>query len=231
MKACSCCGKHAVPVTYIHIGTCTYFCVCPVLIEYMHILLDTSWFHWTHAFLVGYRLFILIACVRYCKRKEWSCAHLVGAVMVWEGALQTIDPPFVVFRLHTICIIVDAIQIECNENMQLLSKTCSPCYIHAHWYMHIFLRLSSSYWIHAYPIGSKLISLDTCISCWIQAVHIDCMCGVLQAERMEFCALGGGGDGCRGGPAYIWSSIFFFSRLHTINTIVDALQIECNEIM
>ena len=67
--------------------------------------------------------------------------------------------------------------------------------------MHLFVRLSSTYSIHAYHIGSKLISLDTCISCWIQAVHIDCMSGVLQAEGMELCALGGGGGGRRGGPA------------------------------
>ena len=68
--------------------------------------------------------------------------------------------------------------------------------------MHLLLRLSSSYGIHAYHIGSKLISLDACISCWIQAVHIDCMCGALQAEKMELCTLGGGGDGRGGGPAY-----------------------------
>ena len=71
-----------------------------------------------------------------------------------------------------------------------------------HWDMHLFLRLSGAYWIHAYHIGSKLISLDTCISCWIQAVQIDCICRVLQVERMDLCALGGGGGGDRGGPAY-----------------------------
>ena len=70
-----------------------------------------------YIFLVGDRLFILIACVGYCKQKGWSCAHLVGAVMIVEGDLNTIDAPFFVFRLHTIYIIVDAIQIECNGNM------------------------------------------------------------------------------------------------------------------
>ena len=183
------------------IGTCIYSCVCPVLIGYIHIILETSWFHWTHAFLVGYRLFILIAYVGYCKRKRWSCAHLVGAVMVIEGDLHTIDAPFSVFRLLTIYVIVRAMRTH-------VMKSCSACYIHAHWYMHSFLRLSSAYWMHAYHIGSKLISLDTCIICWIQAVHIDCICRVLQAERMELCALGGGGDGDRGGPAYNWCTIF-----------------------
>ena len=145
---------------------------------------------------------MLIACMGYCTRKGWSCAHLVGAVMPQEGDLHTNDAPFFVFRLHTIYIIVHAIGIECNENMWLLWKTCSPCCIHAHWYMNLLLRLSSSYWIDAYHIGSKMISLDTCISCWVQAVHVDCMCGVLHAGRMELCALGGGGDATRGGPAY-----------------------------
>ena len=124
-------------------------------------------------------------------------------MVVIEEDLHTIDAPLLVFRLHSIYIIVQhAIRIECNENMQLLWKTCSACYVQAHWYMHLFWRLSGAYWIHAYHIESKLISLDTCISCWIQAVHVDCICRVLQAEKMELCALGGGGGGDRGGPAY-----------------------------
>ena len=38
--------------------------------------------------------------------------------------------------------------------------------------------------------------------CWVKAVHIDCMCGVLHAEMMELCALGEGDDGTGEGPAY-----------------------------
>ena len=37
--------------------------------------------------------------------------------MIVEGDLHTIDAPFFVFRLHTVYIIVDAMQIEYNENM------------------------------------------------------------------------------------------------------------------
>ena len=38
-------------------------------------------------------------------------------------------------------------------------------------------------------------------SCWIQALHIDCMCRVLKVKKIELCALGGDGGGDRGGPA------------------------------
>ena len=57
----------------------------------------------------------------------------------------------------------------------------------------LLFHLSSSYWIHAARIASMLLPLDTCSLCWLQAVHIDDMCGVLQAERLDLCELGGGG--------------------------------------
>ena len=128
-ETCCCRGKHATPVTYMQIGTCTYSCVCSVPIGYMHIILEASLFHWTHAFLVGYRLFMSIASVGHCTWKGWSCAHLVGAVMPLDCDLHTIDAQFFVQRLHTIYIIVHTIQIECNEtcccrgNMQSMFYT------------------------------------------------------------------------------------------------------------
>ena len=121
--------------------------------------------------------------------------------MVIEADLHTIDAPFLVFRLNTIYINVHAKQIECHEITSYCGKHALSV-ANAYWYMHFGLRLSSSYWTHAYHVTSKLISLDTCISCWIQAVHIDCMCGVLQVKKTELCALGGVGGGDRGGPAY-----------------------------
>ena len=55
---------------------------------------------------------------------------MVGTVVVIEEDLHKINAPLFVFRLHTIFIIVHAIQIECNENMQLLHETCSAYYMH-----------------------------------------------------------------------------------------------------
>ena len=68
--------------------------------------------------------------------------------------------------------------------------------------------------VHALILASVQFLLDTCIpcskqadfighmhSCWIQALHMDCMCGVLQVKKMEVRALGGGVGGDRGGPA------------------------------
>ena len=163
----------------------------------MHVSLRLSSSYWMHAYHIGSKLISLdtciscwiqavhIDCISGVLQAERCCAHLVGAVVVLvEGYLHKIDAPFFLFRLHTIYIIVDAIQSKCNKNMLLLWKTCSAYYIHADCYIHLFLRLSSSFWMHAYHFESKLISLDTCISCWIQTVHIDCICGVLQAERM-----------------------------------------------
>ena len=75
------------------------------------------------------------------------------------------------------------------------------CQLHAHLEHALML-------ICLVPIGHMHIILEaSCIighmhSCWIQAFHIDCICWVLQTERMELCALGGDGGGDRGGPAY-----------------------------
>ena len=89
--------------------------------------------------------------------------------------------------------------------------------------------LRSGYWIHAYHIGSKLTSMDKCISCWIQAVCIDCIYRVLQTERMVL--------GLVGTVVVIEEDLhtmdapFFVFRLHTIYIIVHAIQIECSENM
>ena len=133
-------------------------------------------------------------------------------MVVIEEDLHTMDAPFFVFRLHTIYIIVHAIQIECNENMQLLRKHAMP----------ITCTL-----VHALMLASVQCLLDTCISykklayfignmhsCWIQAVHTDCMCGVLQVKKMELCALGGRGGGDRGGPAYNGCTIICVQVAH-----------------
>ena len=161
---------------YIHGHWYMHFShICPIYIGSMHIILEVSWFHCTNAFRVGYWLFRLIACVGYGMRKGWSCAHLVGVVLVVDGDLHTFDAPFFVFRLHTIYINVDAIQIECNENTYLLRKTRSPCYIHGHWYMHlshicpitiesmhIILEASWFHCTHAFRVGFWLFRLIAC---------------------------------------------------------------------
>ena len=186
--------------------TCTLVYAC-ILVS-VQFLLVTCISYWKRAdfivhmhFLTIYRLFILIAYVGYCKRKGWLCALGGGGGGDRGGPAYNSCTIFCDQVAHYLYYCAHNTK-TCSENMQLLWKTCSACYIHAHWYMHLCLHLSSAYWIHAHHIGSNLISLDTCNSCWIQAVHIDCICRVLQAERMELCALGGGGGGDRGGPAY-----------------------------
>ena len=99
--------KHAVPITCTF-GTCTVACICPVPIGHMHIILEASCII-GHMHLVGSRLFILIAYVGFCKRKGWSCTHLVGMVVVIEEDLHKMDAPLFVFRLHTIYILGHAI--------------------------------------------------------------------------------------------------------------------------
>ena len=82
---------------------------------------------------------------------------MVGTVVVIEEDLHTIDAQLVVFRLNTMYIIVRAIQIECNENMQLLRKHPVP----------ITCTL-----VHAIMLASVQCLLVTRISHWKQADFI-----------------------------------------------------------
>ena len=77
---------------------------------------------------------------------------MVGTVVVIEEGLHTMDAPLFVFRLHTFYIIVHAIQIKCNENMQLL------CNMHAY-YMHIGTCIDAS--ACPVPIGYMHITLES----------------------------------------------------------------------
>ena len=63
--------------------------------------------------------------------------------------------------------------IECAKgtahtwNMRLPWHICSPFNNNAHWYIHLFLHLSSSYWVHATSIGYMRFLLVTGCSFWL----------------------------------------------------------------
>ena len=96
--------------------------------------------------------------------KKMEFAHLVGTVVVIEEGLHTMDAPLFVFRLHTIYIIVHAVQIECNENMQLL------CNMHAY-YMHIGACIDAC--VCPVPIGYMHITLEASRVHWTHAFLLD----------------------------------------------------------